>query len=218
MMALGAAAWPAVPAMAADGPAPGVYDGGQTEIAAQLRLGADGRFEYSLAYGALDEVAAGKWVADGACAVLTGDPVTRPQFTLVGTAKAKAGKLGLELQPGEGMEAQYFSYVVLGPDGEVAFDQLKDDRVSVDLHKAKGPLTVRILFPPYQLASDPVPVDPAGGQALTFRFDANDLGKVAFAGERLCDNGDGLELKRFGRTLHFRPVDESDFGPVDESE
>src|SRR5690606_6984101 len=36
----------------------GVYDGGQMEIAAGLKLGKDGQFQYGLSYGALDEMAA----------------------------------------------------------------------------------------------------------------------------------------------------------------
>lgn len=43
----------------------GVYDGGQMEIAAGLKLDKDGRFQYGLSYGALDEMAVGTWTAAG---------------------------------------------------------------------------------------------------------------------------------------------------------
>src|ERR1035441_6035926 len=39
----------------------GTYDGGQMEVGAQLLLKPDGHFQYELAYGALDETAAGTW-------------------------------------------------------------------------------------------------------------------------------------------------------------
>lgn len=207
---LGVAAWPCAPALAARGPAPGVYDGGQTEVAARLLLGKDGRFKYELAYGALDEEAEGRWTADGDCAVLTSDSFKKPQFVLVKTGTAPAGTLQLDWQSDDPDEAQYFDYAVIGPDGPIAHDQLQNGGVSVDVSKAKGPLVVRILLEVYELASDPVPVTPGGGQALTFRFEPNEFGKVAFAGERLCDQGDGLELARFGRTLNFRPVKEGE--------
>jgi hypothetical protein len=47
------------PAAAQSGSLAGVYDGGQMEIAAALELRPDGRFNYALSYGALDEQATG---------------------------------------------------------------------------------------------------------------------------------------------------------------
>lgn len=49
----------------------GTYDGGQIEIASGLELTKDGRFRYGLSYGALDEVAAGTWLAAGETVTLT---------------------------------------------------------------------------------------------------------------------------------------------------
>ena len=43
----------------------GTYDGGQMEVAAQLLLKPDGRFQYELAYGALDDLAYGAGVWTG---------------------------------------------------------------------------------------------------------------------------------------------------------
>src|SRR5689334_2473001 len=39
----------------------GTYNGGQMEMVAGLQLRADGRFNYALSYGALDETATGRW-------------------------------------------------------------------------------------------------------------------------------------------------------------
>lgn len=49
----------------------GIYDGGQTEIAAGLKLSKDGTFQYGLSYGALDELAVGKWAVVADTVVLT---------------------------------------------------------------------------------------------------------------------------------------------------
>ena len=49
----------------------GIYDGGQTEIAAGIKLSKDGTFQYGLSYGALDEVAVGKWAVAADTVVLT---------------------------------------------------------------------------------------------------------------------------------------------------
>src|SRR3954469_6839333 len=61
----------------------GTYDGGQMEMAAGLELRADGRFNYGLSYGALDEEAAGRWTLNGDRVLLTSDPVIAPRFVLV---------------------------------------------------------------------------------------------------------------------------------------
>jgi hypothetical protein len=49
----------------------GTYDGGQVEIASGLELSKDGRFRYGLSYGALDEMAAGTWMAAADTVTLT---------------------------------------------------------------------------------------------------------------------------------------------------
>ena len=69
----------------------GTYDGHQMEIAAGLELKADGRFRYSLSYGALDEEAAGKWAMSGDQVLLTSDPVIAPRFVLVSHGKGVDG-------------------------------------------------------------------------------------------------------------------------------
>lgn len=51
----------------------GLWDGGRTEIAAMLEITADGRFRYALSYGALDEVAEGRWTVLGGAVTLMAD-------------------------------------------------------------------------------------------------------------------------------------------------
>ncbi len=69
------------PAAAQSGSLAGVYDGGQMEIAAALELKPDGRFNYALSYGALDEGAAGRWTASGDRVLLSSNPVVAPRPT-----------------------------------------------------------------------------------------------------------------------------------------
>src|SRR5437764_10496062 len=77
------------PATAQPGSIAGVYDGGQMEIAAALELKPDGRFNYGLSYGALDEHAAGRWTVNGDRVLLSSNPVVRvaspPGFAGPGT-------------------------------------------------------------------------------------------------------------------------------------
>jgi hypothetical protein len=69
------------PATAQSGSLAGVYDGGQMEIAAALELKPDGRFNYALSYGALDEQATGRWTISGDRVLLSSNPVVAPRLS-----------------------------------------------------------------------------------------------------------------------------------------
>ena len=81
-----------LPLMLLAAPAPnpaslaGIYDGGQMEIAAALELTKDGKFRYALSYGALDEMASGRWTAENGTVVLSveqyqsNDPYAEERF------------------------------------------------------------------------------------------------------------------------------------------
>src|SRR5881227_1978048 len=71
------------PATAQPGSLAGVYDGGQMEIAAALELKPNGRFNYALSYGALDEQAAGRWTVNGDRVLLSSNPVVAPRLFLI---------------------------------------------------------------------------------------------------------------------------------------
>ena len=49
----------------------GFYTSSQIEVAAAIELDADGKFAYSLDYGAVSEVAEGSWTAEGNTILLT---------------------------------------------------------------------------------------------------------------------------------------------------
>ncbi|MCY7270750.1 MAG: hypothetical protein LH485_01650 [Sphingomonas bacterium] len=49
----------------------GFYTASQMEVAAAIDLEADGKFAYSLDYGAVSEVAEGSWTSEGAIIYLT---------------------------------------------------------------------------------------------------------------------------------------------------
>src|SRR5437763_3681862 len=108
VMLLAATSAVAMHAMAQSPSLVGTYDGRQMEMAAALELLADGRFRYGLAYGALDEEAAGKWIVHGDRVLLTSDPVTAPRFGLVSQSKGAPGVLRIDLDVPKGLSRQYF--------------------------------------------------------------------------------------------------------------
>ncbi|MBV9842873.1 MAG: hypothetical protein JOY99_15285 [Sphingomonadaceae bacterium] len=184
----------------------GNYDGGQMEIAAELDLKADGRFEYALSYGALDEEAEGRWHAEQGRVVLDGDPVTPPHFTFLGQTPAPPQTVHVDLDGPAGIDRQLFEAIVRFADGATDGGQLSDDGLSLALKDGRRPTAVRIALPMYEVASDPVTVDPTEGLGFRFRFEPHDIGKADLRGAALAEEGGVLVFSRFDRTLRFRRV------------
>ena len=196
------------PAMAQDQAAlVGQYDGHQMEMGAQLSLTADGRFEYGLVYGALDESGRGTWTAKNHQVLLTSDPVKPPRFVVTGQKPAARAMVTVTLETPKGLSAQYFDVVLVSTKGQVNNQQLSDEGLSLPLDPADPPASVQLLLPIFELASDPIRIDPAKGYALSLRFEPNDIGKADFRETALTiDKGD-LVLERFGRTIRFNKVE-----------
>ena len=181
----------------------GHYDGHQMEMGAELILNANGRFQYGVAYGALDEEAEGTWVQQGDHVLLTSDPVTPARFVFLGQKPAPTGTFRLSLEAPEGMSLQFFDAVLTFARRKPEGGQLTDDGVEIPIDAKDPPLTARLFLPMYELKGEPVSIDPAKGYWLSFRFEPNDLGKADFRAAPLAlDKGD-LLLERFGRTIRF---------------
>ena len=201
---LAAAATVATPATAQPASLVGTYDGRQMEMAAGIELKADGRFRYGLSYGALDEEAVGRWTARGDQVLLTSDPVTAPRFVLVSQGRAADGMLQVSLDVPKGVSRQYFDALLLKADGQAERKQLTEDGLSSPFTRDNVPSSIRMLFPVFQVVGDPVRLDPSSGYAVRFRFEPNDLGKVAFQATPLKIVNGELLLDRHGRTIRFK--------------
>ncbi|MCC3246427.1 hypothetical protein LG047_14055 [Methylocystis sp. WRRC1] len=68
---------------------------GVMEVGSELRLQANGQFEYMLAYGALDELASGCWSRDGQVVTLVAST-----FEANAEDPMKFDRLELEVKPG----------------------------------------------------------------------------------------------------------------------
>ena len=181
----------------------GIYDGGQMEMAAGLELRADGRFNYALSYGALDEVAAGRWTLSGDRVLLTSDPVTAPRFVPVSRGRGADGVLQLALDVPNGMSRQYFKAVITRANGQTQEVQLSEEGLTMPFTRDNAPVGLRMVLPVFSIVGEPLRLDPNSGYSIRFRFEPNDLGKADFRAEPLrLVNGD-LLLDRHGRTIRF---------------
>ncbi len=181
----------------------GTYNASEPDVAAHLRLQPDGRFEYALRYGTIDETSQGSWTAENGTVVLTSDPVTPPAFDLVGTQTGTGGTLEVSLDTPAQWPAQLFSVFLQEPDGTVSQVPFAEGPLNIPMTRGNLPTKIAVVFPVYQLASRPYPIPP-GARAMHFRFVPNDLGKVAFDHLRLTRAGDAFVLNRFDRFLRFR--------------
>jgi hypothetical protein len=191
-------------ATAQSGALAGVYDGRQMEIAAGLELKPDGRFNYALSYGALDEQATGRWTVSGDRVLLSSNPVVAPRLFLVSRARGPEGVLQLSLDVPRGVSRQYFNALIGHANGQTQKVQLGEEGLLLPFGRADAPTTMRLVLQMFRVASDPVPLDPGSGYALQFRFEPNDIGKVDFRAEPLRIVNGELVLDRHGRTLRFR--------------
>ena len=182
----------------------GVYDGGQMEIAAALELKSDGRFNYALSYGALDEEATGKWQVSGERVLLTSDPVTPPRYTIVSQQPGPAGVLRIIIDFKDPYDQQQFSALIAKSDGAVEDVQLGIDGLSWPFAAGAAPTSVRLLLDVFQIVSEPLPLGPGPGYLIHYNFEPNDFGKVAFNATSLAVVNGELVLERHGRTLKFR--------------
>jgi hypothetical protein len=188
-------------------PAPcltGNYNGGQMELAAELDLAADGHFQYGLAYGALDEEAQGRWESDGSNVYLTSGPVTPPRFSLTGEGSAPKGEFRIALDLPRGMDRQYFDAHVTLANGEVIDHQLAENGLTLQLEPGMRVVSVQFELGVFLLKSQSIPLSSGSGREARFRFEPNDLGKVAFTHTALRIDGGDLLLDRFDRQLRFR--------------
>jgi hypothetical protein len=182
----------------------GTYDGRQMEMVAGLELLTNGRFRYALAYGALDEQAAGKWTSGGDRVLLTSDPVTPPRFVLVSQSRGAPGMLRVDLDVPKGVSRQYFNALITKANGQTERRQLAEDGLLLPFAAAEAPITLRLSLQMFDIAGGPVRLDANSGYSVRFRFEPNDIGKVAFQATPLKLVNGELLLDRHGRTIRFR--------------
>jgi hypothetical protein len=182
----------------------GTYDGRQMEMAAGLELLANGRFQYGLAYGALDEQAAGKWTSGGDRVLLTSDPVTPARFVLVSQSRSAPGMLRVDLDVPKGVSRQYFNALITKANGQTERRQLAEDGLLLPFAAAEAPITLRLSVQMFDIASGPVRLDANSGYSVRFRFEPNDICKVSFQATPLKIVNGELLLDRHGRTIRFQ--------------
>lgn len=180
---------------------------GEQDVASQLLLRPDGRFQYFLNSGALDEQAEGRWSAgDGTVTLVTEPKPVPPRFAPAAPGRAEGTRLSVKVVSpgGDG---------IAGVDLRIGFDEgppvegyTQEDGWSLPADEQRAPRWMELGVPMHGLASPRFPIDLAAGNALAFTLVPNDLGMVDFDGIRIERRGEALIVERGGARLRYEPV------------
>jgi len=182
---------------------------GEQDVASGLRLQPDGRFQYFLIAGALDEAAEGRWSAAGGVLTLATEPKpVPPVFEAGSSARTEAAALRILVSsPGGGG--------IAGVDLRIGFDQgapveayTQEDGWSLPADEKRVPRWIELEVPMHDIASPRFPIDLAAGNSLAFTLIPNDLGKLDFTGVRVEVADKALIVHRGPARLRYEAVRE----------
>jgi hypothetical protein len=152
------------------------------DVASEIRIAADGRFEYALAAGALDEYASDTWRRDGRQIRLTTTPKpVPPVFSPGKAARTEAAPLILHVVWSDGHEMNGVDFKIEFDSGPPVSDYIaSDEGWSLPPEEKRKPVAVTLALPMYGLVSPRFPIDAAQANALTFVLTPHDMGRVDF--------------------------------------
>lgn len=180
---------------------------GEQDVASGLRLQPDGRFQYFLIAGALDEQAEGRWIqSDGGVTLVTEPKPVPPRFERAPAGRTEAALLTVKVNSPEGRG-------IAGVDLRIGFDQgepvdsyTQEDGWSLPPEERRSPRWIELSVPMHRLASPRFAIDLAAGNALAFTLIPNDLGRFDFTGVRVRVAKNALLVERNGGRLSYERV------------
>ena len=182
---------------------------GSPDTAAELVLHGDGRFEYGLSEGALDEASSGRWTRDKGLVRLNTDPKPLPPAFSAGPAE-RVADAPFAIRPtwpnGHGIAGVDFR--IRFADGSSIQGYTQEDGWSADPAESRVPASIQLAIPMHGLVSPVFPLDGGRGRRFVFVLTSNDLGRIDFDAEPLELDQDRLVMRRFGRELRFLRVSE----------
>ncbi|HEX4738892.1 MAG TPA: hypothetical protein VH331_15170 [Allosphingosinicella sp.] len=155
---------------------------GVHDAASELILRANGRFDYALAYGALDEEATGRWRRVGSHLILTTLPKPVPPVFSPGKAAHTAeAPLALHVTWPNGRGIPGVDFRIEFESGDPLEDYINNDEGwSMPPEEHRKPVAVSFAEPIYRVGSPRFPVDTTKANDLTFILTPHDMGKIGF--------------------------------------
>lgn len=191
-------------ALAGDSPAGHYRIADGPDVASELILRPDGKFEYFLSAGSLDEQAQGKWqVAGNALRLLTMPKPVPPVFSAGAITSTPGGTLVLHVtdRAGHGIAAVDFT---LGFDtGQPVTDYTQDYGWTLDVREKRTPRWIEFSLPIYNLQSLRFQIDLTKGNELAYILTPNDLGTIDFTDVQIDIQPNRLIMHRAGALITY---------------
>lgn len=188
------------PAMAG-APRPGTYRVSEgPDVAGMLEVGANYRFRYVLAAGALDEHAEGRWYRQGSKVCLQTEPKPVPaQFSLLPAEAAQEHTLLVTWPDGKGIPGVDFRIGFNSGEPLTGYTQYYGWSMPQD--DTRAPRWIELSVPMHRLMSQRIALD--GRKTIRVVLTPNDLGSVDFQGACLEAQGDAYVLHREGGDMRL---------------
>jgi hypothetical protein len=177
------------------------------DLAAHLHIGADGKFLYELAYGALDEQAEGRWRLVGGQVQLFTEPRPKPAvFRLDSMDSARDGGFSISVvwPDGRGIAGVDFRIGVEG--GEPIAGYTQEYGWTRDMPPDLKPTWIEFSEPYHGTASPRYPITSGRTARIKVTLIPNDMGVVDFNGAVVEADDKGIILHHPRGPLHFVPT------------
>ena len=177
---------------------------GEPDVASEIILHTDGRFQYFLSAGALDEHAEGRWTREGSVIHLQTLPKPKPAvFNLAQSAKSSEYPLSVKVTWPDGRGIPSVDLRVIFDSGEPVTGYTQEYGWSLSGDERRVPKSLQLAVPMHGLVSQVFALDPATANALTFVLTPNDLGVVDFGSVPVTIAEDRLVMQRDGAALNY---------------
>lgn len=195
----------ASPAIAQDSPFVGEYRLAEgPDVGGGLSIGKDGRFQYGLAAGALDERAAGRWTVQGDLVCLTTDPKPVPPAMEKGAlieVEGQSPTLLVTWPDGQGVAGVDF---VIGFDSGAPIDGYTQDYGwTMPVDDKRMPRWVEVHESIYRITAPRFDLTEGDGGKLRVIIIPNDIGVVDFDGACAERTEGGVTLYRAEGDMRF---------------
>lgn len=180
---------------------------GEQDVASGLRLQPDGRFQYFLIAGALDEQAEGRWTrSDGVVTLVTEPKPVPPRFERATAGRTDSAPLTVKVSSPEGRGIAGVDLRIGFDSGEPVDSYTQEDGWSLPSEERRPPRWIELGVPMHGLASPRFPIDLAAGNVLAFTLVPNDLGRFDFTGVTVRVEKNALLVERHGGRLRYERV------------
>lgn len=185
----------------------GEYTHSETELAAAIRLNADGTFLYGLTVGALDEHGQGRWKVVGDRVEFTSEPKPVPPTIIAGQISESPGTgFALRVLTSSGQDMPGVDLKIEFDTGEPVYSYLAGQPWSLPADEHRTPRFVTFTMPAYRLRSARLSLDARAGTIANFVLIPNDFGMVDLTGAYALAKGEKLTLHRPEGTMEFSRV------------